>query len=449
MTNIANLSTELLLNIVSHLTTGHQTDVRALLSTCLTSRRYSDVALPALYTCVRVPEPVAEPLGPLKLFLRTLIQHPSLAKNTRELALINDLGVRYDWPALEHDTVFMDIAALIFGQPLELEPEFCYHPFAIQVLARLPNLEHIHFTAQIEQPRALLRRIHELRVKAPFLPKLRTFHLLLSHKQYEDGPVDIDEYTPLLRHLPFERFSTENDVRDVPEGPRAINIVTPKTAELYWSMRPLASIRQLLDACPRLSVFKFIATDMKRSVWNFDVAYDPLVTPRELIEALLLTHSQILETLHLDFHHYYDLNDPELREEIQDSGEPLEDSVLVFPSLRRFERLKHMTIEFEKLLKVRDLPLSLETLNLQFCHFEELEQDYVRDLARLKGTWCPEIKVVNVSGWERTDDSNLGILSVRDSARVLDLLVHESADGRSLMFLEVGFEFTINSLHTL
>ena len=81
------------------------------------------------------------------------------------------------WPALGQDAVFMILSALIGGHPSEIEPELCYYPLAVQVLARLPNLQHLHFTAQIEAPRSLMQRIHVMQVEFSILSKLKTIHL--------------------------------------------------------------------------------------------------------------------------------------------------------------------------------------------------------------------------------------------------------------------------------
>ena len=75
-------------------------------------------------------------------------------------------------------------------------------------------------------------------------------------------------------------------------------------------------MRRLLDACPRLTLFKLVIPDGARYKWQWDVGYQSLVAPRELVEALLDTHRQNLQSLELDFHHHYDLSGPELREEI-------------------------------------------------------------------------------------------------------------------------------------
>jgi len=177
MARITDLSNELLLNITFYLSTSDGSDVRTLLYLCYTSRLLFGVAQPALYTCVRIVESATDPLVHLKLFLRTLIEFPSLAQKTKELALFNDRTVRYEWPALKHDAVFMKLSALIGGHPSEIEPELCYHPLAVQVLARLPNLQHLHFTAQIEAPRSLMHRIYEMQADLSILSKLNTFHL--------------------------------------------------------------------------------------------------------------------------------------------------------------------------------------------------------------------------------------------------------------------------------
>lgn len=177
MTRITALSNELLLKITFYLSTSDESDVSALLHLCHTSRLLFNAAQPALYTCVRIVESAPDPLLHLKLFLRTLIQRPPLAQITKELTLCNDRGIRYEWPALGDDAVFMTLSTLIGGCPAEIEPELWYYPLAVQVLARLPNLQHLHFTAQIEAPRALMHRIHELQAASPIFSKLKTFHL--------------------------------------------------------------------------------------------------------------------------------------------------------------------------------------------------------------------------------------------------------------------------------
>ncbi|KAH9882990.1 hypothetical protein J1614_000356 [Plenodomus biglobosus] len=389
MARITDLSNELLLGITFYISTSDGSDVRALLHLCQTSRLLFGVAQPALYTCVRIVESATDPLLHLKLFLRTLIECPSLAQKIKELALLNDRGVRYEWPALKHDAVFMELSALIGGHPSEIEPELCYYPLAVQVLARLPNLQHLHFTAQIEAPRSLMHRLYEMQADLSILSKLKTFHL---QKQYEDGPVDIEDYLPLMRFPLFEKFSSESDVPNTPDGSCAVNTLTHIAAELFWCIGPLSTMEKLLQTCPHLTVFKLIIPNGTRYRWLWDVGYKPLVGPRELVKALLQTHRQNLQTLHLDFHHHYDLSGPELREEV----ERLEDCDYTYPSFRDFESLTHMAIEFEKLVKVRDLPASLEQLDLHHCHFADLDRAFLSDLIRLKDKWCPVIKSVIV-----------------------------------------------------
>jgi hypothetical protein len=135
------------------------------------------VARPALYTCVRLAEPAPDPLKPLKIFLRTILAHPSLAKETQKLALTNDRGIRYEWPALQKDPYFMDLSCSIGGHSSEIEPDLCYYPLAVEVLTRLPNLQHIRITAEIESPHSLLERMHEVQAQTSIFSKLKTFHL--------------------------------------------------------------------------------------------------------------------------------------------------------------------------------------------------------------------------------------------------------------------------------
>jgi hypothetical protein len=177
MAKLADLSNELLFIVVSFLTTGTDIDIQALYNLCRTSRGLLGVARPALYSCVSITEPFGDPLKPLKIFLRTMLEHPELSKATEELALINDRAIRYEWPALQDDSDFMDLSARIGGYPSEVDPELCHRPLAVEVLARLPNLQHLHFTANIEAPRSLLQHIHRLQEESSILSKLKTFHL--------------------------------------------------------------------------------------------------------------------------------------------------------------------------------------------------------------------------------------------------------------------------------
>jgi len=177
MANLADLSNELLLIIVSYLTTGDDIDIQALFNLCRTSQRLLAIARPALYTCVRIAEPASDPLRSLEIFLRTLLERPDLTKATRELAVINDLGIPYEWPALQHDPYVMDLSFLISGHPNEIEPELCYRPLAMEVLSRLPNLQHLQVTAEIEPPYSLLQHMHQLQADSSILSKLKMFHL--------------------------------------------------------------------------------------------------------------------------------------------------------------------------------------------------------------------------------------------------------------------------------
>lgn len=177
MAELKDLSNELLLLVVSCLTTGDKADVQALLNVCLTSQRLCDIAQPALYTCARIPSSEPDPLKQLKIFLLSILQYPDLAEAPRELALNNDFGIGYEWPALQQDPYFMDLSASVVGHPNEIDPELCYRPLAIEALSRLPNLEHLHFTADIEPPYSLLQNMHRSQAEDSILSKLKTFHL--------------------------------------------------------------------------------------------------------------------------------------------------------------------------------------------------------------------------------------------------------------------------------
>ncbi|CAN9092719.1 unnamed protein product [Alternaria alternata] len=156
-------------------------------------------------------------------------------------------------------------------------------------------------------------------------------------------------------------------------------------------------MKALLYACPRLTVFKLIIPDGRRhDCMMWDVAYQPLVCPRDMVKALLENHRRILETLHLDFRYYYDLGDPGFQQDLWETGVGPDDYIC--PSFRDFEHLSHLTIEFEKLAKLGDLPVSLKLLKLQRCQFADLDATYLQDLARLKETWCPVIEHVENSG---------------------------------------------------
>ena len=226
---------------------------------------------------------------------------------------------------------------------------------------------------------------------------------------------------------------------DTPDGSRATKTLTHTAAELLWCSGPLPTMRRLLDACPHLTLFKLVIPDGTRYKWQWDVGYQPLVAPRELVEALLDTHSQSLQCLELDFHHHYDLTNPELREEIEN----LEDCVYTYPSLCGFESLSRMAIEFEKLVKVGNLPASLERLELRFCQFADLDSAFLADLVQMRDKWCPAIKAVTVSGWEL---GNVGITAVQERARPLELSMRVSVDGHVLQILGLGFRLKIARL---
>jgi hypothetical protein len=250
----------------------------------------------------------------------------------------------------------------------------------------------------------------------------------------------MEDYIPLMRYPSFERVSTESDLPEIVDVYPATNVLTHSSAELFWWLGPLPTIRRLLDACPRLTTFKLVIPDGERygGEVSEDVALQPLVGPHELVTALRETHKQTLETLHLDFRHYYDLSEGNFLVDIEETGDAPEN--YVYPSFREFESLSHMTIEFEKLVKLEHLPASLKRLELQNCHTEDLSRSYLRDLVRLKEMRCPLIEQVRVTG---TEYSAEGVGRVREYAEELEIPVHASADGRHLVFQSVGYGLEI------
>lgn len=161
----------------------------------------------------------------------------------------------------------------------------------------------------------------------------------------------------------------------------------------------------------------------------------PLFTPRDLVEALRQTHAQSLQTLHLDFLHYYNLHDPELRQEVAS----LHDNEYIYPSFRGFACLSRIRIEFEKLAKLSDLPESLDCLELGHCRSGDLDQMYLADLVRLREKWCPVIESVTIQGWE-TDG---GIAAIQRYAESLDIRVRVSMNGHQLEVLGVGYRLVM------
>ena len=245
-----------------------------------------------------------------------------------------------------------------------------------------------------------------------------------------------------MRYPSFEKFSSENDIARSTDRSCAVNNITHVAAELFWCMGPLSTMEKLLSACPRLEIFKFIIPDRARYKWLWNVAYEPLVAPRELVTALLWTHWQSLQALYLDFHHHYSLGVPELLEEI----ERREDCVYTYPSFRDSKSLTHMAIEFEKLVNLQDLPSSLEQLELHHCHFVDLDQAFLAALVWLKSKWCPRIDSVILCGLETADE---GMNVVRSLASLLGILVQLTGHGRVLTILEGGYYLKIKSLTLL
>lgn len=252
----------------------------------------------------------------------------------------------------------------------------------------------------------------------------------------------LENYIPLLRYPSIERISTLNDAPDAFDGSRAINILTPGSVKLLWSMLSPTALKSLLAACGNLKRFDFILPNYYRYKWSWDVGYDAQVAPRELATVLLELHGLTLRTLFLDFHHFYSLRDPEIFNEV---GDEEDDDDYTYPSFRDCENLEYITIEFEKLVKFCHLPASLKSLHLDWCYFSDIDMDYVRELIKLKETWCPAIESVLVSGWDKNHE---GIAAVRDHARLLEAPAHLSEDGCTLQFFGEASFLRMQSLNS-
>lgn len=136
------------------------------------------LAQPALYADVRIAEPVNDTLRPMKSFLKTLVEHPALGEATQELSVIDARLLLYEYPARPDHNCCPELSHLLpKGVAEVVELEIFFHPLAIALLARLPNLRHLRYTAKVSPPTALLDHMHQLRINSSILSKLKTFHL--------------------------------------------------------------------------------------------------------------------------------------------------------------------------------------------------------------------------------------------------------------------------------
>jgi hypothetical protein len=198
-------------------------------------------------------------------------------------------------------------------------------------------------------------------------------------------------------------------------------------------------MKRLLAACTALHSFELVIPNGERFRSSLDVAYDPLVAPWDIVTALLKAHDRTLKTLRLDFHYFYSFRDEELLEELE-SGQNLEPCFYTYPSFRESESLTRMYIEFEKLVKLRHLPASLVSLELDHCHFPELNHDYLNELLRLKGTWCPVIESVVIKGWEWTVQDTQ---AMQELAWPLDAHIFIGEKETTFSFSNIGYRLQI------
>ncbi|KAI4701160.1 hypothetical protein J4E89_010736 [Alternaria sp. Ai002NY15] len=379
MAKLTDLSNELLYSIVAHLETGRWSDVRALWRLCKTCRALAAVAQPALYTCVVLGQSMPETMRSLELFLRTCVERPKLAKKTRSLTLHYHRPAPYEGPDLMRHPTFSEFSKLWAVKNWDSEQNVLYQT--------------------------------------------------LVHKHSDNQPINIVDYIPLLRFPSFTSFSTENEASAGNDAHPATNVLTPLAIELWWSLGPLATMRQALEACPRLETFEFVVPDDNRhgGMLPVDIGSQPLVTPRDLGIALLEKHKATLKTLELHFNNYYDMRSAEFQQDMVLYGQ---DSYhYVYPSFRDFEMLSHMTIQFEKLTNLGHLPESLKHLKLQNCYFDtDLSEDCLRGMLKLKDTWCPLIKQLSFQGFNVSEAMDM----IREVARSLDLPISEFL-GRGLV----------------
>lgn len=169
------LPPELLLTTFTHLSSNPppSTHTTILLNLCLSSRLLCNLARPFLYSSVHLAQSTPDPLRNVKAFLRTILRNEGLARCVRKVGVVGEGRVGFDWQAIKGDLCFMEVLRLMgregkegegeeVGVGVEIEPDVCYYPLVVEVLRRLPELEEVEITAEVEQPRGLLGRMHEV-----------------------------------------------------------------------------------------------------------------------------------------------------------------------------------------------------------------------------------------------------------------------------------------------
>ncbi|KAJ4290941.1 hypothetical protein N0V90_010137 [Kalmusia sp. IMI 367209] len=422
------LPTEIFLNVASQLADSESIDTATLHHLCLTSRFLRDVAQPVLFTYVYLPITFRHTLRQLYLFIRTLIDRPTLGKHVKQLNLLTD--VRFKGTREDIGNKYWREAGILpqrLFNSLEPSNESDYPVLVDAILTKVPNLESLALRTWWGQPVKILDQIAERRVTDDFLPKLKTFHVQRGH---ETGPVSLDVYIHLLEHPALEQICTQGSVLTRLGQTATVNRLSRSNIEMYCCFMDLPPLMRLLEICTTLIQFSFVVPRVNAYNNRANSMFlRPQFAPRSCTQALLATHSSTLERLYVDFHWHYNLDATEDEPELEEDG--LENSCWVYPSFRGFERLTYMTIEFGRLMSVNDLPASLVGINLTRCKFSAMSQETLQDWLRLKETCCPAIRDVVIAGEEGLDD---GIRMVRKHAGQLEQEVQASADGRILTF---------------
>jgi hypothetical protein len=440
MTKLLDLPNELLGDVAAHLAT----DFIALHSLCACSCLLRDIAQPWLYSCVRIPlltKIKLAPLESLQMFHRTITERPDLASCVKEVSL-NDASPTHQTTGFLDDQDLREFEATALGADMK---HISYQSIGlvIQIFSLVPNVEHIALVAGFRHPQGLLLQLHHrMRTESSFLSKLRSFHL---QKDYEKGPVNIRDYIPFFDNPSFEELTTRNNVDFVTGHHLPTNTLTRSSSKFYWAIISPSTLDILLRSCTSHNMFCFVIPSHQRFHRMEDVGYYPQVFPEDFARGLLKSHGSSLTTLHVDFYHGLNFREPDTQEDLQMAEQDGTLHEWYFPSFHGFEKLSHMTIEFEKLRHLADLPVSLEELTLDRCYFFELDENYLRDLLRLKSVSCPNIRSVVLRGFE---DLPTGIEAVQRLARSLDVHFFPSENRRELTlatFMRAGFSLQLQS----
>lgn len=445
MTKLLQLPVELLAEIVNHLTLPHYTDerdyaswfygptdARTLLHLCLSSKVLRDVAQPVLHMYAKLPLSTADPLRPLRRFLRTILQRPDLARCVKYLYLQTPDQVK-DGAALDLSvlrTAFLLTPDICAGRPI---PQF--NMLSLALLSRLHNLEYLSLTARWQHPRNFIRSVHRLRLHHYILPRLKSFRL---NKVYDNGPVNLEDLFAFLDCPNFEAFTTYTKMddwllRDYPCASR--NYITHDEVVMQWALMDQSRVETLLKLCSSLSLFAFTMPPL--GLGNTDVGLYAQFAPEDVVNTLQSLHGNTLETLHLDFHPYYKATPRDAARDITDRN-----SYKFYPTFCGFKQLRKLQLEYYRLRQFANLPPTLESLELSRCFFPDLTAQPLIQLMHLKEASCPRIETVVVQSRENGGE---GIERVREMARNTGAQFSDTS-GRTVTFTGLGYCLQFQSI---